>query len=291
MELLQLRYFVEAAETENFSKVAEAHFLPQSAISHTIARLERELGVKLFDRQGKRVSLNTKGKVFYDRVSSALQSIDDGIKEAKNAIRTIRLKCYSGARLMPPMIAEFTRIHPEYNINLRQVYPNSENYDILITISGSNEKDTVEYPLFRESIKLAVPSDHRLAGMEEVSVTEISSENVITVGEADNSTFVGIVGELCKKHGVRIEHHIDTQDLYTAESYVEEGFGVMFVPELTWGNLRSDRIRFLRITDDGFFRDISAYVKKEKNSDESIIKVKEHLVRSFGNIKKGQENA
>ena len=284
MELLQLRYFAEAAECENFSKVAEAHLLPQSAISHTIARLERELGVKLFDRQGKRVVLNSMGKVFYDRVSSALQSIDDGVKEAKNAIRTIRLKCYSGARLMPPVIADFMRLHPEYNINLRQVYPNSENYDILIAVAGSNEKNTVEYPLFRESIMLAVPSDHRLANREEISVSEIACENIITVGEAENSTFVRNVASPCKKHGVPIEHHIDTQDLYTAESYVEEGFGVMFYPEMTWGKRSSAKMRFVRISDDGFYRDISAFIKKDKSSDESILRVKDHLISSFARV-------
>lgn len=281
MELLQLRYFIEAAETENFSRVAAAHLLPQSAISHTIARLERELGAKLFDRQGKHVSLNAKGKIFYDRVSAALQSIDDGVKEVENAIRTITLKCYSGARLMPPLIAKFMSIYPEYNINLRQVYPNSEQYDILITVSGSNEKDTVEYHLFRESIMLAVPTDHPLAKREEIGISEVASERLITVGEAENSTFVKIIEELCKRYGVTLDHRIDTQDLYTAESYVEEGFGVMFVPELTWGSLRSDKITLLRIRNEGFYRDISAFVKKDKAADESIIKVKDHLVRFF----------
>ncbi len=54
MELLQLRYFRSAAQLENFSKAAEKHMIPQSAMSKTIRKLENELGCELFDRQGKK---------------------------------------------------------------------------------------------------------------------------------------------------------------------------------------------------------------------------------------------
>ena len=74
MELLQLRYFKDAAELENFSMVAKKNMVPQPSISKTIGKLEDELGVLLFDRQGKRIVLNDNGKFFYEKVSAALNN-------------------------------------------------------------------------------------------------------------------------------------------------------------------------------------------------------------------------
>ena len=83
MELLQLRYFKDAAELENFSMVAKKNMVPQPSISKTIGKLEDELGVLLFDRQGKRIVLNDNGKFFYEKVSTALNNIDSGIEHFK----------------------------------------------------------------------------------------------------------------------------------------------------------------------------------------------------------------
>ena len=72
MVLLQLKYLCTAARLENFSRAAKFHNIPQSAISKTIAQLERELGVQLFARNGNRVTLNERGKLFCREVSRAL---------------------------------------------------------------------------------------------------------------------------------------------------------------------------------------------------------------------------
>ena len=82
MELLQLTYFCDAAETENFSQTAKTYRVPTSNISQSIHRLETELGVLLFDRLANRVSLNDNGRFFYTNIKSALTMIGD----AKNKL-------------------------------------------------------------------------------------------------------------------------------------------------------------------------------------------------------------
>ena len=81
MELLQLKYFCDAAITENFSITAKKYGLPTSAISQTIKRLENELGVKLFDRNANKVTLNEQGELFYNKVNSALNIFEDAKKQ------------------------------------------------------------------------------------------------------------------------------------------------------------------------------------------------------------------
>jgi len=75
MELLQLKYFRDAAITENFSQVAQKYYVPQSSISHTISRLEDELGTKLFTRNGRKVRLNEAGKHFMKKSTQRLPKL------------------------------------------------------------------------------------------------------------------------------------------------------------------------------------------------------------------------
>lgn len=73
--------FYEVAKAENLSKAAKVLLISQPAISKTINSLEKELGVKLFDRSIKGVNLTTEGKILYDHVAVALNSIDDAEKK------------------------------------------------------------------------------------------------------------------------------------------------------------------------------------------------------------------
>ncbi len=68
MELLQLKYFQTVARLEHMTKAAEELHIAQPSLSKTIARLEKDLGVPLFDRQGRQITLNSFGKVFLKRV-------------------------------------------------------------------------------------------------------------------------------------------------------------------------------------------------------------------------------
>ena len=73
MELLQLKYFCDAAETENFSLTAKKFSIPPSGVSQAIKRLEDELGTELFARGANRITLNEQGRIFYDGVKKALE--------------------------------------------------------------------------------------------------------------------------------------------------------------------------------------------------------------------------
>lgn len=75
MELLQLRYFVAAAREENVTRAAQKLHIAQPALSQSIARLEEEMGVRLFDRVGKRIRLNAAGRELLRTVEPMLASL------------------------------------------------------------------------------------------------------------------------------------------------------------------------------------------------------------------------
>src|SRR5215813_15375912 len=81
MDLLQLHYFQTVARLEHVTRAAEELRVAQPALSKTIARLETELGVPLFDRRGRRVALNTCGRAFLRHVERLFMALEDGRQE------------------------------------------------------------------------------------------------------------------------------------------------------------------------------------------------------------------
>ena len=115
MELQQLKYFRVAAELEHITRAAERLFVSQSAISRAVTQLEEELGVKLFNRQGRAIVLTRYGRLFLDHVIR-VQKVIDSARQALNEesgteTGTISLGFLPslGLELVPRLIKEYRR--------------------------------------------------------------------------------------------------------------------------------------------------------------------------------------
>src|SRR5918994_1398598 len=86
MELQQMRYVVAVAETSSFTRAAERCLVVQSALSHQVARLERELGVRLFERTSRRVRLTPAGAAFLPAARQSLEAAERAAAEVAAAV-------------------------------------------------------------------------------------------------------------------------------------------------------------------------------------------------------------
>ncbi|MBQ4274127.1 MAG: LysR family transcriptional regulator, partial [Clostridia bacterium] len=118
MELLQLKYFTEAAKNENLSATAKKFMVPPSAVSQSIKRLEKEMGCDLFIRQANRIHLSPKGRIFYEKVSKGLQLLNDAKEELtdEGTHGTVKLSIFINRRLVMQTVEKFSRQYPEINI-------------------------------------------------------------------------------------------------------------------------------------------------------------------------------
>ena len=85
MNLYQLRYFSLLAQTGHFRKTANQLCIAQSSLSHAIALMEQELGVSLFEKQGRRSVLTPEGAEFLKYVEKSLGILDEGIQAVRHA--------------------------------------------------------------------------------------------------------------------------------------------------------------------------------------------------------------
>ena len=121
MELSQLRAFLAAAQYENMTRAAESLHVTQPALSRTIARLEQELGVQLFEKSGRNTTLTAFGKDFLACAERTLGTLDAGVDAIKRSAAgegMIRLGFVRplGIKFIPRLAAEFLKENPEKNI-------------------------------------------------------------------------------------------------------------------------------------------------------------------------------
>ena len=133
MDIEKLTYFISLAETLSFTKSAIANHVTQASMSRQIAALEKELGVKLFERNSRNVELTLEGKEFYWHAQSILNNYNYAVEQIANVERNksivrIGLGPYEHA-LAQPVIKKFTEQNPSVKISCLQYnYKNLVNY-------------------------------------------------------------------------------------------------------------------------------------------------------------------
>jgi DNA-binding transcriptional LysR family regulator len=190
MDLLQLRYFQAVARHEHVTRAAEELRVGQPSLSRTIGRLERELGVKLFDRDGRRLRLNRYGEVFLRRVDRALQELDDARREVVDAAgleQGIVAIASETLRTVSPLLSGFLSERPEVRVRLFQsaaerMLEQLETGEVDLCFASQPLPGSLlaSVELAREPVLLAVPPGHRLAGRKRVRIGELSGEPFVT---------------------------------------------------------------------------------------------------------------
>ena len=176
MEFREISTFLQVAQYQSFSKAARHLGYSQAAVTIQIKQLEQELGVHLFDRIGKQISLTHQGQVFYQYAVS----IRNELEQAKNAVSdpsTLSGKLCLGtiesicASIFPDLLAEYHRLHPKVTISIVTDSPgvlldrmNENTIDIVYLLDrriyDNRWCKTLEEP--EENIFVASP-DHELA--------------------------------------------------------------------------------------------------------------------------------
>ncbi|MYR40892.1 LysR family transcriptional regulator [Streptomyces sp. SID5910] len=194
MDLQQMRYVVAVAETRNFTRAAERCFVVQSSLSHRIAGLERELGVRLFARSSRRVELTPAGTAFVAGARECLAAADRAAADAAAATGVVRGRLAVGVIVttaavdVPELLQRYRAQHPDVQVAFRsgrsdELAAAVRNGELDIAFLGMPESQSpagVEcVVLARDEHVLVVPAGHRLAGASRVTLREIADETFV----------------------------------------------------------------------------------------------------------------
>ena len=234
MELLQLRYFRTAAQLENFTKTAEQYMIPQSAVSTTIRKLEKELGCDLFNRQGKKIFLNEHGKLFLEKVDIALINIDAAVDELKYPeLKTIGIYVKSGIHFISDLVSVFEKAYPSSKV----VYYQGETVlchkgDFTFFQLPIDETIYNYRILMEDEIVLAAPRNSKWAQKKEIDLAALHNEKFISY---DTRNQLRIFTEhICKEHGFHPNIVFEANAVSSLRSMVEANMGFSLVPYISW---------------------------------------------------------
>ncbi len=234
MELLQLKYFKDAAEMENFSKAAIKNMVPQPSISNAVKRLEEELDVKLFDRVGKKIFLNEEGRYLLEKATDILNSVDESTLHFENLQKcVINLYVQDAPFFQPHYLVDFRYTHPSIyidNVFVDEVLHSSRiPYDFTFMIPVE-DMSKFEYEEIFEDDFVAIVSEKN----------PLSKKDTINISELKDEKFVGVYGTIptatlstkyCEKYGGFTPIYVFQSHDNLATAYaVSKNIGVSIVP-------------------------------------------------------------
>ena len=187
MEIRQLRYFLDIAETQHLTQSAQNLFVTQSTLSHGLRQLEDELGSPLFDRLGRGLRLSQAGAAFRVYAARALQEIEAGrmaladMAGLQSGTLTVGVIPTFLHTLVPSTVAAFSSAYPRVNVVVRDLLagPIEEllvegRLDVGIAFYPTEREDIETEPLFAEHLQLVVNRTHPLAGRRRLALKALA---------------------------------------------------------------------------------------------------------------------
>jgi len=237
MDLRQLKFFVEIAKFNNFTKAAEELHIAQPAVSMAIRKLEEELELVLFNRQDRKVALTAEGKIFLaharrilDDLKAAGQEMADLRGLGKGEVR-VGVPPMMSAYFFPTIICSFARRYPHLRLSVSgegaasiQKMISQGELDMGV-IAGGHVPDNLEVRhILREEIVVCVPPGHPFTSCSGVTLEQFAGQPLIMFKEGYYQR--EMLFEEMKESGMTPQVVFET-NLYTmVKSLVKKGLGI-----------------------------------------------------------------
>ncbi|MBW1602675.1 LysR family transcriptional regulator [Streptomyces sp. JJ66] len=262
MELQQLRYVVAVAETGGFTRAAERCHVVQSALSHQIAKLERELGARLFERTSRRVRLTAAGEAVLPAARQALEAAERARAEVAAALGQIRGRLSIGTIStvtvvdLPSLLGVYRTEHPQVRVSLvtwgsevlaTEVREGALDLAFLGVPPEFVARGVASRTLLRDEHVAVVAPDHPLAGVEAgtpVGLRRLAQEVFVDfpTGTAARDQSDGAF----TRAGLRREVACEVTSVDTLAALVRNGLGVATLPAAFVPRLAGVRVLALR---------------------------------------------
>jgi DNA-binding transcriptional LysR family regulator len=262
VELRQVDYFVTLAEELHFGRAAERLHVVQPAVSQQIQRLERELGVQLFDRTRRRVSLTRAGERLlpeaYAVLASVKRAVDTVTDPGEGEAPVLRIGTTEGlGERLDVILAKLRELRQEVQVSLHSV-PNwarlehvrDGQLDAALVRLVKNRKGVELIPVWQERLVAVLPAGHRLAGKPALALRELAELPLRLVPREANPAFFDFVLQACRDAG--FEPRLDAPFTTLQNTFAEIGVG-----QASWtlmyegiiGTVVPKRVAFRRLLD------------------------------------------
>lgn len=223
VNLSQLRYFCKLAELQHYTRAAEELYITQPTLSNSIKQLESELGVPLFEHEGRNIRLTKWGREFQICIVEGLNVIDKGIAIAQEHADKLTGSIEIGTvfTIQGDYLPSLLRAYSDkfgHNVDVRvyqglthMLIDNLESgaYDLVFAAYVEHKPNLTFLPVLSQRLVVLVRSDSPLANKSEISLSELSGLPFITYRE--EAPIGRKVQQLLSEKGLRAERFVDDE--------------------------------------------------------------------------------
>ena len=266
MTLQELRYFCVTAEVLHYTRASRLLYISQPSLSYAISKLEQELGVPLFEKNGKRVSLTKYGEEFLPYAKRALTEISEGIEH----LREMKVPSSGGISMgylysvsfsaLPDFVNRFYRHQGNEQTAFRfrqgkagELIEQLLNGSLDFLIAERPDMASIDcIPVYRQELYLIVPATHHLADADSVTLADIEGERFISLNH-ETLSYHKLEKEF-KRFEFEPNTIIEADEYSSIAASVSTGAGVAIMPILPI--LDSFNVRKVPFADSSMYRDI-----------------------------------
>jgi len=275
MDFDQLETFLEVARLSSFSRAAEKRFRTQPAISSQIRALEEEVGARLLDRSGGKVSMTASGKLFLKYAEETIEARKAALTAIAETERVPRGEIIVGANegtclhILPEVFAHFKRQYPDVAVNIKRadyakilesVIDNSVDFGV-VSLPVTDNRLTVVL-IHRDELVIISPPDHPLARMKSANVAEVSRfPLVVPKAGHTRDALENLFHE--RKLKPRYAMELDSSELL--KRFVAADVGVGFIARSNVSeDVQAQVLAAVRLSDAQIRRDLALVFRKDK---------------------------
>ena len=243
LDTQSLQAFLAVAESNSFSRAAEQLHLTQPAVSKRIATLEAQIGARLFDRIGRRVTLTEAGQVLLPRARQILVMVDDSRRALSNlegqvaGSLTLATSHHVGLHRLPPLLKDYTRTHPEVRLDLRfldseQAYQGVLDGELeiaVVTLSPHPDPQLDVVPIWNDRLCFVCAPDHPLTQHGRLTLPDLCRYDAVLPGPM---TFTrSLIESRFAAAGLSLSVGLSTNYLETLKMMASIGLGWSLLPQ------------------------------------------------------------
>jgi len=275
MDFDQLETFIEVTRLSSFSRAAEKRFRTQPAISSQIRSLEEEIGAKLLDRSGGKVSLTASGKLFLRFAEDTLDARKAAMTAIAETERVPRGEIVVGANegtclhILPEVFAEFKRQYPDVAVNIKRadygkilesVIDNSVDFGVVSLPVADNRLKIVL--IHRDELVIIAPPGHPLAENKSARVADVANFPLVMpkVGHTRDA-----LEELFNERRVKPRYAMELDSSELLKRFVAANVGVGFIARShVQEDVQAKVLAAIEISDAQVRRDLALVYRKDK---------------------------
>ncbi len=275
MDFDQLETFLEVARLSSFSRAAEKRFRTQPAISAQIRGLEEEVGAKLLDRSGGKVSITAAGKIFQKYAEETLESRKLMMTAIAESERVPRGEIIVGANegtclhILPEVFAEFKRQYPDVAVNIKRadygkilesIIDNSVDFGV-VSLPVTDNRLTVVL-IHRDELVIIAPPKHPLAKLSSATVAEVAKFPLV-VPKAGHTR--DALENVFYEHKLKPQYAMELDSSELLKRFVAAGVGVGFIARShVQEDVQAGVLAAIPMADAQIRRDLALVFRKDK---------------------------